>query len=105
MPSPFSSFFRGFQPIAEIQQLILRRTIGAIVDGPARVSNQAFKFETVHRNRPAIRLWNWPSGRYDHAGLFDLPAAVDRLPRLPIAPTNESDQRIRAAGAASDRDR
>ena len=41
--------FGGLQPIAEIQELILRRTALHVVDGSAHVSNQALQLETVHR--------------------------------------------------------
>lgn len=33
-------------------------------------------------------------GRYTHAGLYDLAAAVDNLPALPIAPGDQSNQQI-----------
>ena len=45
-----SVFFGGFQPIAEIQELILQRATVHVVDGPAHVADQSFEFEAVHRN-------------------------------------------------------
>ena len=42
--------FGGLQSIAEIQELILRRTALHLVDGSAHVSNQTLQFETVHRD-------------------------------------------------------
>ncbi|MGD9856814.1 MAG: hypothetical protein AB7U20_17845, partial [Planctomycetaceae bacterium] len=36
-------------------------------------------------------------GRDCHAGLFDLSAAVDRLPQLPICPPNDSERQVLGA--------
>lgn len=40
-------------------------------------------------------------GRYTHAGLFDLSAAIDRLPALPVAPTPVSSMPLRQTGTAA----
>ena len=42
--------FSRFQSIAEIQELILRRTTVHLVDGPTHVSDQLLEFKTVHRH-------------------------------------------------------
>lgn len=45
----------GFESIAEIQELILYRAVGHVVDRPAYVANQVFEFELVHRNNLDLR--------------------------------------------------